>query len=734
MHRRWRSSAATTLATVAFGAFLPAQFASPQIIEEVVVTAQKREQNVQEVPAAVSALGADALEAAGADDLTMLSGVAPTLQVSNTLGVPNVFLRGIGTSILGSGNDSSVAYHSDGIYIASSRAQAGAFFDIDHIEVLRGPQGDLYGRNSSGGAINVISRAPTRDFEDYARAGTGNHGRFELEGALSGPLAGERLLGRLSVVSLNHDGYGRNETSGKEINDRSEWGARGQLLLHASDAFDLRLIGEFYNGNDVSHGWSQLGAARPDVPLVGTLFGGQVASDIRDIRSEVDPRHDLEAYGTTAIATWHVNDEWTLQSLTGYRHSDSRVLTEIDNTDFRAASPLDQREKFHSYSEELQVQWARDPFHALLGLYYFNSGVHGSTDIALPILELLGSTGLGILPDPYPPGTRYAQDGVVDTEAWAVFLHTDVELTEKLSLGLGARYSDERRTSVGVNTLPTPFAPVALPIDDRANWDAFTPKMSLDYRFSDEVRGYVSYGKGFKSGLFLAGNPNPAVNPEKVDAYEIGLKSLLLDRRLQANVAVFYNKFKDLQVNRIVGASVLVENAASATTKGIEAELTAQLGEGFDAVLTVAWLHARFDKYATIDPVRPELGTLDLSGNQLPQAPDYSAYFNLRKRFSLPGGSELAVSANVNWRDDQYFDPFNQPNAFQKAYAEVGAQIGWQTADDRWSVTLWGRNLGDETAFTAKVITLGAIGYPVLGSVNDPRTWGIDFGYQFGAE
>lgn len=697
-------------------------------LEEVIVTAQKRAENLQDVPAAVSALTAHELEERGVTDVIGLSGLAPNVQINRIIDVTSIFIRGIGSKFLGSGSDSSVAFHIDGAYVSRPKAHASAFYDIDRIEVLRGPQGDLYGRNATGGSVNVITRKPTEQLDAYGELTVGNYGRMNFEGAMGGPL-GERLRARVSVVSLNHDGFGKNIFTGNDIDDQEEYGVRAQLQWLPSDALDVLLIADTYQADDAAGGWHVIGPGRADVPLTGVVLGGTTAADPRDISSETDTVRKLDNKSTTLIATWQFAERWSAKSISAYREAQSRIDTDLDGVELFLA-PLTEFEDAKSFSQELQLQWTGERSTGLLGAYYIREDMLGDVQVPFRVLEVLGSTGIGVIPAPFPPGTLFRPKADLDLEAWAIFLHGDYRITDRLKATAGMRYSSERKSTKGTFTAPTPFAPTITPMDDRAHWSDFTPKFSLDYTFTDAVLVYASYAEGFKSGTFV-NNPNPPIDPEYVTSYEVGLKSRWLENRLQANLTAFTYDFKDLQVNRIVGAMVLIENAADAKVDGLEAEIAARIGENFDLALNLAYLDARFERYMTADPTHLELGTIDLSGNRLPVAPEFSGSLNLRQRFPLNDGSAVILSGNATWQDDVYFEPFNQPNAFQKAYAEYGARLAWESADERMTLALWGRNLGDKFAVLNGVVSTDVIGYPRLSAVNEPRTYGVDFRYQF---
>jgi iron complex outermembrane receptor protein len=710
------------------------------VLEEVIVTAQKREQTIQEIPSAITAYGAEDLANLGVDDIYDIRGIAPNVEVVRIIDITTAYIRGVGSKFLGSGADGSVAFHTDGVYVPRPRTQAASFYDIERIEILRGPQGTLYGRNATGGSINIITRKPTEELDGFAKLTFGNYERINFEGAIGGSLThNNTLLGRLSVVSLNHEGYGENVFTGNDIDDQEEYGARLQLQWVPTEDFDVLLIADAYRAHDAAGGWHVLGPGKEGVPITGVLLGGSLPPDPRDIAMETDPERSHRIYGFSGIATWRIDDQWTFKSLSGYREGTTNLFTDIDGVEL-FLGPLKENETGDSFSQELQLQFSNDRLDALLGAYYFTESIDGDVDIPFRLLEVLGTCQppinscddlhLGIIPVPFPPGTLFSPDALLDTDAWAVFFNADYRLTDRLLLTAGIRYNYEKRKLDGTFTAPTPFAPTVIPHGGSESWDDWTPKLGLSYNFTDNVMAYVTWSEGFKSGTFVT-NPNPAVEPEELTAYEAGIKALTWNGRLQANVAGFIYDFKNLQVNRIVGALVITENASDAEINGIEAEFAALLGETVEARLNLAWLDATYKDFSAVDPARLELGELDLSGNDMTAAPEYSVHAALAKRFNLANGSTVTLSGHYTWRDDQFYEPFNQPNAFQEAYGEFGARLSWLSTDRKLEVAAWGRNLDDETAIVNNVISTDVFGFPRLAALNEPRTYGIDILYRF---
>jgi len=706
--------------------------------DEIVVTAQKREQNSLDVPMSITAVAGKELRAQGVKNILDLSNVVPFVNISRNLGTPNIYIRGIGSSFLNVGGDPSIAFHSDGAYVSRARALISGLYDIERVEVLRGPQGTLYGRNATGGTVNIITRKPTDQLTGYARASLGNYDRHDLEAAVGGPIVDGLLKARLSLVSLNHGGFGRNVRLNEKIDNQAEWGARGQLLFEPADRFSILIIGDYYKADDNGFGWHISGPSVPGIPLTSVVLGGLgVPRNVRNIDSLVPSRRNVEIYGFSGTVDIGLTSNLSAKSITAYRNSVSDVKSDISGgvppgpPTPKPLGSMAQFEDAHWFSEDAQLLWSSDKIHGLLGVYYFDEFLHGQVTVPFAVLPVIGSTGLGLLPVPFPANSLFQQLGTVKTKAWAVYANLEYQLTDRLSVIGGIRYSNEHRSRQGTFTAPTPFANTLIPSVGARTWDAFTPKGTIDYRIGDDLHLYATVGRGFKSGVLVAGSPNPAVEPETVTSYEAGLKGSVMDGAGQITFAGFYNDYKNLQLNRVVGASVLLENAANAKVSGIEADVRMRLSKTLSLDLQGTWVNSKFGKYDIVDPTRPTAGVQHLRGNHLPQAPEFTLHADIQKTFVLPGNSKIEARADWSWKDTTYFDPFNARNNYQPAYHYIGARLGWTSADDHLSVSLWGKNLTDKTVITAAAISSDFNGFPQLVSLNEPRTFGIDLEFRY---
>lgn len=677
---------------------------------EIVVTAQKRSQNIQDVPLAITALGSDQIANAGTQNITALQGVVPNVQISAALGVTSVFLRGVGTNSVEVGSNPSVAYHVDGVYVSRPRAQIVGFFDVDRVEVVKGPQGDLYGRNATGGSINVITNAPTRDFSGSAKATYGNYKGRTVEAAASGPLAGDVVTARVAGVYRAHDGYGKNIVTNRAVDAQKEYGGRAIVRIEPDSGFKLDLSADYYKANDSLAGWHYIGQANPFVPLMAVVRGGVVPNSVRDIASSFDPHRYLRTYGLSATADLEISPVISLKSITGYRDFRSSLLTDLSGGSVLGVT-LNTLENSKQFSQELQMAIETGPFNAILGGYYFDEKINGGSFIAVNRLAFLGA--------PFTPSSMIANQGNSSTKAYAAFAHAEYEAAPGLKMIGGLRYSYEKRRMDGSSAFP-----VFVPVGGAKGWSALTPKLTVQYEPNRNLSFYATASRGFKSGTFQLGISSKPLNPEYIWDYEAGLKGRTSDGTLQGSVAVFRYDYTDLVVTRVVNNANFSENASSATITGFEAEVLLRPVRSFSVSASFGYLHAKYGEYITSDPVFPARGLQNLNGNTLTNAPKFSTRVAATYE-PLIGSRRATVSADIAMQSAIFFTPFNERNAYQPANAIVNARVAYPVGDN-YQVGIFARNLTNETVQTASLITAGFFGFGRLGALNEPRTYGVE--------
>ncbi len=677
-------------------------------IDEIIVTAQKRSESVQDVPLAVSAVGGATLDRLGVGNPLQLGATVPNFNLQTNSGVTYIYLRGVGNNFLGLGIDSNVAYHANGVYIARPRAQVSSYFDVDRIEVVRGPQGDLYGRNATGGSINVITRKPTDDFSANATLSVGNYGLVQGEAGVGGAIVPGKIAVRAAGFFVDRGGYGKNEATGKDVDNRKEQAGRLTVELTPSEPLTIEIIADYFHANDA---WGVVHQAGSGIPGALTLAEslGNFPSKIRNVVSGVDPNRKIRAWGVQGTATLDLAENLSLKSITAYRKSRFTALDELIGTN-PSIGAISQLEKQHQFSEEVQLLANGTRWDFILGGYYFTEKVDGF--IHIPLF--------------FDPAAQFDQRGTGDTKAYAVFAHGSWEFVPKLKLVLGARYSYEKRTSEGVFTAP--FVPI--PTGGKKSFNALTPKATLQFEPSDNLTLYGGVSKGFKSGGFTIGVPGPGVEPEKLLSYEAGLKAQMFDRRLTANIAAFWYDYTNMVVTRVVQAQTVEENAGKSTIKGIEVELTARPTNRLRIDASLGLLDAKFDSFVTPDPLDPAAGPISLAGNRLPGSAKYTA--RVGAQYDIPVGdvAKISISGDAFFSGNMYFDPYEHRGSYQPSYETYNASLTYDSGR-WWSMTLWGRNLSNKTIVSNQLISADFWGYPRLTYLRDPRTYGIDFKAKF---
>lgn len=715
------------------------------VIAEVMVTAEKRSTSLQRTPVSVTALSGEDLAKAQVRSLTDMNGLVPNFQMSETEGYAQITIRGIGITNFTPLADGAVAVNLNEVYVSRPIAQLAGMYDVSSIEVLRGPQGTLYGRNATAGSVNMATTRPTSEWSGNATLTGGNYGLLRAEGAVGGPIAGDTLLVRVAAFQEKRDGYGKNIVTGNDIDDKDAYGVRGTLVFKPVPEVTATLIGEYYKERSNGASLHYFGPAgllnlpgTLGIPPVSILLGGTTASDPQDIANGADPKFRLRTSALTGILEWE-SDHFSVKSVSGYRDQDSYTFTPLDGASvyhsfYEAGEPA------HQFSQELQAHYETDRLHLTAGLYYFDE-----KDSALPSTGVFSNTLLflsGAFPFLPPPSSNvlinFAQvGGTLRTKAKAAFAQGTYEVAPGLSVTAGIRFSRERKSFVQRNAFDffTPYTPgipappsVAFP---PRTFKATTPRFGVQYQVSPQTFLYATYAKGFKSGSFDPGVPGaPSFEPETLNDYEGGIKTTLLDNRLRANLSSFYYDYSNLQVLQIVGINLTTTNAASARVYGVEGEFTALPTDNLTIDLSMAYTHARYQTYMGADAARPLLlGSADFSGNTLNNAPDFRAHLGGEYRLPLADG-ELSIRADGDYSSEAFFSAANLPLIGQKAFFKANASLRYTSAK-HWSVTGFVRNITNKTTRVSAVVNTPLVGNPVQGSYAPPRTFGLELGYEF---
>ena len=712
-------------ASVSVAALALATPAYAQQDDEIIVTAQKRAQSIQDVSAAVTALDGEGLAEKQIHTILDLQSIAPSVSVGNDFAQAKIFIRGIGLDISFTGVDPSVALHVDGAVISQSFGQLGSFFDLERIEVLRGPQGTLYGRNATGGSFNLHTKKPTEEFEGYARVTAGNYSNVITEGAISGPIVSDKVLGRVAFRTENRAGFGENIVSGNDINNANKQSLRGHLQFNLSEKADFLLTGEYANEDDSALGLVFLEPLFPDTTNPNLVVVGEgFAPGERDVASDAEYQNDKDTWALTGTFNYDFNENFSLRSITNYRELDARIVQDLEVSRLVTPNTQDLNTISKHFSEELQLIYESDNLHGLVGFYYFQEDVDSTNQIG---------------ENPADDLVRVAFNGSLDIESFAAFANVTYDFNEQFSINLGARYSDEnRRLFDNATVLPLIGDGLVLPFDDERSFDNFSIRVGAEYRPTDDILLYGNFSQGFKAGVAATGFLNPIVDPETVDAFEIGAKTKFADGRVLLNVSAFDYNFDDLQVGRTLpffstGFTNIIENAEGTSNKGIEVETIIHLTDNFTLDGQFGYLDATFDEYITGDPLTLDgagnIDNIDVSGNQLTQAPKTTWRIGGTYETELSNGGGITLAADLSGKSKIYFTPFNIEQASQDATTFLNASIRYDDPDDRFSLTAWGKNLTDEFAFSS--VFAVSTGRSFQATLQPPLTYGVTAGVKF---
>ncbi len=725
-------------------------------IEEIVVTARRRSENLQQVPISVTALSGTELAARQVDAMDQLGAVVPNLQFdkaapsSGSSSVGQIFIRGIGQSDYTPVTDPGVALYVDGIYIGRSPGNVLDLLDIERIEVLRGPQGTLFGRNSIGGAIKVHSRQPGfTDADSSVELRLGNDDLRGLNFRWNRPLS-DTLATSFAVGRLERDGYVERPFDGIRTGDRDRWSARGAVRWEPTDRLAAWLVIDYTtideNGAPVVSGgvndrqpFAAFGNAvlesceavvvnpafdgtpasgPPTFPPPGTPTGGApgcygagsvpgafVSAGSFPVASELD------SGGAALTVDWTLSERWGMKSITGYREMDMLSSRDGDNTPANIFATRDDFEH-EQFSQELQLRFAGDDGSrsAVLGLFYYDESGFNLVDVTVP-------TG------------AIQSGGFYDNRSWAAYAHGTVDLGERLALSLGARHTEDRKAYLpdqlvlgdasagpagglfpptwpelaGFYLAPTgPLAAGERILDYRESelaFDATDITVDLSYRLADNALAYATFSTGYKSGgfdqRFVGPTPDRAPSsyrPESVDSLELGLKTSSFGGRLRANVALFDADYDDLQIIVRESFNPLTVNAGDARVRGGELELEWFATDNWEIGLSAGYLdtgYRRLNQSAQDSGVR-----LD---NRLANAPAWSLAAGTAWRISLGGVGEMTARVDWSWQDTVYHDAVNSPQIRQAPLHLVNASLAFAPRAGRWQLTVATRNLLDET-------------------------------------
>jgi iron complex outermembrane receptor protein len=722
-------------------------------IEEIIVTARKREETVQSTPVSMVALTSDALVERSVATFKDLTGIAPNFELNG--GIPNgggsaaqLYIRGVGQDDYAFPNEPGVGLYVDGVYIARSAGNDFSLLDLDRIEVLRGPQGTLYGRNTIGGAVKIVTKKPDGTFGGEVSAITGSFGRSDLDALVTFPVT-DGIAGKIAVGAREREGLGHN-FYGQNLGAQYQRTARGALRFTPSDAVEvmwqLDYMRQRQPGPAGSMVYFQANAATEGLinpvlaPVIAAQLGLKPPYDtygpawVRTIDAcgscvysnggNRETRDWAEIWGTSVTVEWKVNADLDFKSITAFRHNDVDVRRVSDGTPFNivyVANP----EVTKQYTQEFQLTGKSFDKHLDWVAGLFGLKEKDASTLYAPLLEgTYALIGLDLT-----DLNHIAYDG----SSVAVYGEGTWHFTDRFGMTVGGRFTKDNKKYTYDMIRPDSGVVLLPPTTQNADWNEFLPKIGFELKQTDDVLWYLNASRGYKSGGYnardLSGNVPKAYNPEFINAYEIGVKTKWLQNRLILNAAAFYNDYTNIQlltVTDLGGGNVQtsIDNAAKARIIGGELELTALPVPEFELSLGVGTLDA---KYKEIGPSAIAAGIT--SSAKLDNAPKVSMNGAATYTVSLGGATSLAFRVDATYRSSQFRDAKNNPPLEASAYTILNARVSFRDTSKRWEAGVFGTNLTNKLYITNGVEVLG-LGYEEA-YYNRPREWGLDLRYKF---
>lgn len=650
-------------------------------LEQVIVTAQRRSERLQDVPLTIAAISEEQLQLTGVQEAMSLGQVTPGLVYAQKGSFVQPSIRGVSAQGTGPGLENSIATYFDGVYMADQLANLFELADVSRIEVLKGPQGTLYGRNAAGGAIMIFTEEPSREFSGKTSFSYGSYSDLKGTLYLNGPLS-ERLTGSFSGLYHSNKGYYKDLLNGGYAGDMETWLVRGKLAFEVNDYVRLLLTGLYSDNSN--------GSGLAGVPWKGNAVARRINPDVILPRDEWELAMDMLPVqeAKTWLGTFKIEADiggGTLTALSAYKENRVQIFSDADY------SPLVLQE-FHltvpseTFSQEINYASASDGrWSWIAGATYYDDDARYE-----PLDLFLGG-----------PPFRMFVFGQQKTESAAGYAEATFDVTDRLSFIAGLRYTWEEKTYNASRFLVNrPAEPVYNPINSKS-WSSTTPRASIKYDVNDNLDVYFTYSEAFKSGGFNPSTVLPdVVNPEEISSYEVGAKSTF--SRGALNTSAFYYDYSNLQVATIVAAVSATRNAAEAEMYGIDLDGNFEITDRFRISGGVSWLHAEYTDYrsAIVNTPIPDgrggnfANTIDATGNPPLRAPEYSGNLTMEYEIPLQSSAVVTLSANVYASSPFAWEPANRVR--QDSYSTVNARASWLSPNGALRVSVWGRNLGNE--------------------------------------
>lgn len=721
------------------------------VLEEVIVTAQKRSQNLQEVPVSVTALNSTALEEAGITNIAEVERVSPntTLRASRATNTTlTAYIRGIGQNDPLWGFEPGVGLYIDDIYIARPQGALVDVYDVERIEVLRGPQGTLYGKNTIGGAIKYVTKRMEGEASGRIKGSIGMFSQQDvvLTGQL--PIIEDNLYVGATVASFQRNGFGTNIYDGKENYNKDIIAGRLSIEWNPSDSVFVRLQGDVTEDNS---------NAKNGTRLVTSLNTGEEPQRVFNSNAGLNYDSEVENSGYNLTVDWEISDELNFKSITAYREGSTRGPIDFDATPFNSVDALVKYDDEQT-TQEFQLTYEGERLKVVGGLYYYAGEASGAFDTIAGRFNLgtLSFTNPGELPgSEVLPTFTAATAGDAETTSQAVYFHATYDVTDTISVILGARSTrDEKESDVYKASLLTDGASsefggtdiavisVASDFTDDGKWSQTSPKIGINWSFADNNMMYYSYAEGFKSGGInmradVANTPaglSQVFDPEEAKTHELGIKTEIADGRARVNLAYFNTDYTNAQqtTNRLFGTNFvpLVITDNEQTIQGIELESNVQITESLGMVFNFGWIDAEWDKFTDFDLAGDPV---DISNDVVvSNTPEFSGLLAFNYEHDLGEAGSLVLGVNASYTDEIAPEIIKESPINADSYTLLGLSVNWYSLDDTLSVSLHGKNLTDEEYLVAGYNLQNFLGEDsITGFYGDPRTVTLTVGYEF---
>ena len=730
--------ALVSLAVLPVQAFAQSEETGDQAYKSIIiVTGKKGAQNVQDVPSAITAINAETLQDRGFTDPSDLVSIVPNLSGGTLRGDTALAIRGVGLTVVGS--SPGVAVHVDGVYQPRPQMADIAQVDIGQVEVLRGPQGTLYGRNANGGVVNFQTTEAGDEVGGYVRASYATYDEYRIEGALDLPLSDDIRMRFTGKHWERKDGFieNINPNGSGDIDKGHSWFARARLDADLTPDLSITLTGTYANRNGEFIYFTNL-----DQPIAQGVAQNPVLATVniplepRTTRQNDPVSQDRTYKGVTGILEWSSGD-FGVRSITAYQHYEDEFEADFDALEI-SLTPRQDQQAAKTFTQELNFTVDSGPVNAVIGGFYMHDKFSNQLDFQFPI----GLWQVGA-PAGLPPGTtlRFSSDPYI-TETKAIFADVTLSVTNRLRLLAGIRYSDDSQRITELNGIfvqtpggPFQIPPAACPNPNNPTGTAeidlssTTPRFGVQYDVSPDSNVYASYSQGFKIGGFnYRGGCGASYGSEKLTAYEIGSKNRFGDWTV--NLAGFYYDYEDLQVEQLVGFGFVLENAPKARIYGAEAEVAFSSGP-VSLNANTAWMNARYGEgFLNLDILNAGAGLQNTDGNPLSNAPDFSFNFGgAIETDPVIAGGRLTFRGDLAYKSRIFFREFGNVADSQGAYILADASVTWRNADENFSVRVYGRNLTGEDYIQA-LAQSSATGTR-FGTWGAPRQFGIELGLDF---